>query len=253
MSNLNVHAKDFYIPKSSVQLSDPKEQAMHQLRVWGFSEKDQRLISTVVDEWYTNRTLNSVLQQWESIDTVPINSQKEILKILCYNVQGWRTRALEATELAYDVQASVCVFTEVGEEWDTCRLPHFNTFHQKGTNRNGGVCIAVGKHLKASRIDIDILNTVVVDIAGLSEPMRIIGIYWPNSQRRNLDDILPYVIEGSVITGDFNATVKEWNSPKTDKRGTQVKEWMEDNNLNYIPSTSHTSKRSRRSQPSKTE
>jgi hypothetical protein len=124
----------------------------------------------------------------------------------------------------YKVQASICVFTEVGELWNTCRLPHFNTFYQKGTNRNGGVCIAVGKHLKATRIDVNIPNTVIIDITGLSEPVRIIGIYWPNSQQRDLDDILPYVIEGTILTGDFNATVKEWNSPLTDKRGASIKE-----------------------------
>lgn len=104
----------------------------------------------------------------------------------------------------------------------------------------------MGKHLKVSRIDISIPNTVFVDVAGLSEPMRVIGIHWPSGQRRDLDDLLPYVIEGSVITGDFNTTVEEWNSPRTDKRGARVKEWMEENNFSYLPSTAHTSKRSER-------
>ncbi|CAF3703494.1 unnamed protein product [Rotaria sordida] len=67
----------------------------------------------------------------------------------------------------------------------------------RGINRNGGVCIAIGKHLKATRIDVNILNTVIIDITGLSEPKRIIGIYWPISQQRDLDDILPYVVEGA--------------------------------------------------------
>jgi hypothetical protein len=53
-------------------------------------------------------------------------------------------------------------------------------------------------------------------------------------------------VEGTIITGDFNASLKEWNSPSTDRRGEYVKEWMDENNLNYIPSTSHSSKRSLR-------
>ncbi|CAF4830106.1 unnamed protein product [Rotaria socialis] len=77
--------------------------------------------------------------------------------------KGWGARAVEAIDLVYEVQASVCIFTEVGELWNTCRLPHFNTFYQKGTNKNGGV-------------------------------------------------------EGTIRSGDFNATVKEWNSPITDRR-----------------------------------
>jgi hypothetical protein len=83
-------------------------------------------------------------------------------------------------------------------------------FYQKGTNHSECVCIAIGKHLKASSIEIDIPNTVVIDIKGLSEPVRIIGIYWPNSKKCNIDDILPLIVKGTVFTGDFNAAVKEW-------------------------------------------
>jgi hypothetical protein len=54
---------------------------------------------------------------------------------------------------------------------------------------------------------------------GLSEPVRIIGIYWPNSQKCNLHDILPLIVKGIILTGDFNAAVKEW---------------IEENELKYI-------------------
>jgi len=73
-------------------------------------------------------------------------------------------------------------------------------------------------HLKATRVEVNILNTLVIDISSLSEPIRIIGIYWPASQQRDLDDLQSYVVEGTIITGDFNATVKEWNSSLTDRR-----------------------------------
>ncbi|CAF2035842.1 unnamed protein product [Rotaria magnacalcarata] len=116
-------------------------------------------------------------------------------------------------------------------------------FYQKGTNKNGGVCIAVWKDLKATRIEVNIPNIVVIDIADLSQPIRIIGIYWPTSQQRDLDEILPYVVDGTILSGDFNATVKEWNSPITDRRGAHVKEWINESNLDYIPSTSNSSKR----------
>ena len=66
------------------------------------------------------------------------------------------------------------------------------------------------------------------------------------SQQRDLDEIQPYVIEGTILSGDFNATVKEWNSPLTDRRGAHVREWVNENNLNYITSTTNTSKRSLR-------
>jgi hypothetical protein len=38
-----------------------------------------------------------------------------------------------------------------------------------------------------------------VDIIGLSKPVRIISIYWPNSQKPNLVKILPLLIEGTIF------------------------------------------------------
>ncbi|CAF3826781.1 unnamed protein product [Rotaria sp. Silwood1] len=244
-SDLNVYAKVF-CPASDNYLFSPRDEAMHRLKTWNFSSKDQKLVLSLLDEWHSGRTLNTVLVQWENVGIARSQNQKENIKILCYNVEGWGMRALEAVDLIYKVQASICIFTEVGELWNTSRLPHFNTFYQKGTNKNGGVCITVGKHLKATRIEVNIPNTVVIDITGLSEPVRIIGIYWSTSQQPDLDDVLPYVVEGTILSRDFKATVKEWNCPNTDRRGAHVKKWVNENNLNYIPSTTHSSKRSLR-------
>ena len=210
MTNLNAHAKVFFPSKHLEPLQSPIQQALQRLRLWNFATKDEKIVISLLEEWYTSRTLNAVLQSWENANPRLVSEQKESLKILCYNVQGWYSRALEVIELVYKVEASICVFfTEVRKLWNTCRLSHFNTFHQKGTNRNGGVCVAVGKHLKATRVDVDIPKTVIVDIAGLSEPVRIIGIYWPHSQKRELDDLLPYLTEGTILTGGFNAAVEE--------------------------------------------
>lgn len=233
--------------KQSVSFN-PLEQAQTQLRQWNFSTNDQKLVLKIMNEWYCDSSLNSVLSQWEknrnNIHTP--NSINKPVKILSYNVHGWGTRALEVIDLVYRTESSIGIFTEVGELWNTNKIPHFNTFYQEGTNHSGGVCIVVGKNVKVSRIEIDIPNTVIIDIIGISEQIRIIGIYWPSKQKRDLDEILPFIVEGTIITGDFNATVKEWNSPATDNRGAYVRDWIEENNLSYIPSTYHSSKRSKR-------
>jgi hypothetical protein len=144
------------------------------------------------------------------------------------------------------MEASFIICTEVGELWQNQQLPEFNVFHEKGTNKNGGVIIGVGKHLKASKVETNLENTLVIDIFGLNESLRVIGIYWPDSQKRDINDILPFITNNTIIAGDFNAAVSEWNSPKTDKRGEIVKKWSEDNSLQYIHCTDNSSKRSAR-------
>ncbi|CAF4272514.1 unnamed protein product, partial [Rotaria magnacalcarata] len=159
---------------------NPKDEAMHRLKTWNFPTKDQKLVLSLLDEWYTGRTLNTILEEWEHVGIASLRNQQEYIKILCYNVEGWGTRAVEAIDLVYKAQASICIFTNVEELWNTCRLPHFNTLYQKGTNKNGGV---------------NIPSTVIIDITGLSEPVRIIGIYWPTSQQRDQDEIQPHWTE----------------------------------------------------------
>ncbi|CAM4973975.1 unnamed protein product [Rotaria socialis] len=123
---------------------------------------------------------------------------------------------------------------------------HFNIFHQHGTNKSGGVCVAIGKYLKGSRIDLNIENTIIIDVDGLSETVRMIAIYWPAGQARVLEELESYITKNTIITGDFNASVKEWGSTLADKRGRILKEWVGKSNLCYIPSLSNSSKRSNR-------
>jgi hypothetical protein len=88
--------------------------------------------------------------------------------IFTYNIQGWDTRAFEAMNLVFKTESSICVFTEVGELWNSFKIPHFISFYQKGTNRSEGVMVVIGKHLRATRIDLDLQNTVTVNVVSLS-------------------------------------------------------------------------------------
>ncbi|CAF1411737.1 unnamed protein product, partial [Adineta steineri] len=212
---------------------------------WNFPSRIQKKVLEVLSEWYASHTLNSIRCEWEK-KTNPSSSQNVPLNILSYNVEGWGTRSLEVTDLIFKVDSSICVFTEVGLLWDSFKVPHFNSFYQKGTNKNGGVMIAIGKHLKATRIEVNIDNTVIVDVTGLTEPVRIIGIYWAHDQVRDMKDLDPFIIKNTIISGDFNATVQEWGSPSTDTRGRKLKSWTEDNNLQFVPTTINSSKRSER-------
>ena len=108
--------------------------------------------------------------------------------------------------MVFKIEAAICILSEVGELWNTCKIPHFNTFNQQGTNKIGGVCVAIGKDLKGPRIYFSVENTVIIDVCGLSETLRVIAIYWSNGQVRNLEDLEPYIVENTIVTGDFNAS-----------------------------------------------
>ncbi|CAF4078116.1 unnamed protein product, partial [Rotaria magnacalcarata] len=114
--------------------------------------------------------------------------------------------------------------------WNTSRVPHFNIFHQHGTNSSGGVCVAIGKQLKGTRIEINVENTVIIDVNGFSETIRVIAFYWPVGQIMMLDDLEPYIIENIIITGDFNPSIIEEFWINEQNRGMEAGEWY----MNYV-------------------
>jgi hypothetical protein len=174
-SSLNANAPPFLSPFSSVQspcaplgVAHPLYIALDRLDSWELSANARKDVCMILDEWFSNNTLNAILAKWEDKVCPPL-TQSIPLNVLTYNVRGWGSRSLEVVELIFKVDSPVCVFTEVGEQWNSFKIPHFNMFHQKGTNHSGGVMIAVGKNLKATKIDIDVENTLVLDVIGRSE------------------------------------------------------------------------------------
>ena len=82
---------------------------------WKLPIKIQKRIAPVLEEWWSKSTLDRRLSLWEDIPS-PSTSQFIPLNVLTYNVQGWRTRALEITDLILKLDSPIGVFTEVGEQ-----------------------------------------------------------------------------------------------------------------------------------------
>ena len=145
------------------------------------------MIFPLLGEWYSSNTLNNVLEIWETHKKQQNKAIRRFEKPLIFslfNVQGLNSRNLEVLELIHRCETSFIICTEVGKLWNSQQIPDFNIFHEEDTNKNGGVIVGVGKHLKALKVETSMKNTVVADIFGLNESLRAIGIYWPESHQR---------------------------------------------------------------------
>ena len=155
-------------------IRNPLSEALNRLSKCQITSKDQKLITPILTKWFSPTTLNNILKKWDKHHKGNRKLNKENFKPLTfvlYNMQGFNSRALDVVELIHRVDASFVICTEVGNRWRTQRIPDFHIFYEKGTNKNGGVIIGVGKHLKASKVGTNIPNTFVVDIFGLNEPL----------------------------------------------------------------------------------
>jgi len=59
----------------------------------------------------------------------------------------------------------------------------------------------------------------------------------------NIHELTSYIIQNTIISGDFNALVAQWNRSKTDKRDQEILKWTDENLLTYISGTTNSSKR----------
>ena len=175
---LNPNASAFAYAYNDV--SCPLSNALTRLTNVGLPDKDIGKIEPILKEWFSSSTLDSILLKWENHSNASkllMVSQNSPMNFLLYNVQGLRAKGSEVIEFIYRYEAAFIICTEVGELWYQQKIPDFNMFHERGTNKNGGVVIGVGKHLQASKVDTNIENTLVIDLFGLNEPLRVIGIY----------------------------------------------------------------------------
>lgn len=95
-----------------------------------FEKKEQEIVENVLEEWFSANTLRNFLRRWDRMTPAETFTETIALKILCYNVQEWGSRNLEVTDVIYEMETVIGVFTEVGELWNTSRIPHFNILHQ---------------------------------------------------------------------------------------------------------------------------
>ncbi len=109
--SLNANALPF---SSSLVTTQSLEAALQIMAGWNFPLNVQNRVIGILKEWFANSTLNGIICGWKK-NISPSTTHIGPLNVLSYNVQGWGTRALEVMDLFFNVDSSICVFTEVGE------------------------------------------------------------------------------------------------------------------------------------------
>lgn len=241
--SLSVDAPPF-VPLYPSNLSSDRNSFLYHAQPF-LSPFDLSLLSDITSEWNRSISLSECLELWKSCkrqDTSsPLTSNS--LHVLSFNVRGFNLRHQEVLLLANTYQLDILVLLETGwVDFGYCSLlfPNHRIFLQRGENANGGVCILIRNDLKVSRIQCDIPNVCIVDLL-LKDPVRIIGIYAPESRSWTWDHLSQLITDKCVLFGDFNVDLEKDNS-----KAEGLLKWMDTHDLApFLPSCA-TSLRSER-------
>ncbi|CAF1400016.1 unnamed protein product, partial [Rotaria magnacalcarata] len=100
-------------------------------------------------------------------------------------------------------------------------------------NAHGGVVILVRKDIKTNRLHCDLPNVCIVDILNNS-PLRILGIYAPDSKSWHWDNLSPFLSSNCILFGDYNIDLD-----KDKSKAETLLNWADLHFLTpYIPSQS---------------
>ncbi|CAM4822440.1 unnamed protein product [Rotaria magnacalcarata] len=100
-------------------------------------------------------------------------------------------------------------------------------------NAYGGVVILVRNDIKTNRLHCDLPNVCIVDILNNS-PLRILGIYAPDSKSWHWDNLSPFLSSNCILFGDYNIDLD-----KDKSKAETLLNWADLHFLTpYIPSQS---------------
>lgn len=151
-------------------------------------------------------------------------------KIISWNANGVRNKAVELHNLLESQKAEVCLIqeTHLGSAL-TFKLPNYTIYrtdrpgaldHKKG----GGVALAIKVGTKHTEIVIPPLKTVEavgVEVHAPAGTIRLISVYLPPKKTLHPEDLeaLADSTKATIIAGDLNAKHVNWNSKSTNAKG----------------------------------
>ncbi|CAF4646630.1 unnamed protein product, partial [Rotaria socialis] len=137
-----------------------------QLNNANLSHFDFSLYSQILAEWESSPLLLDCFKIWEPFKVIDTSSIVKSLHILSFNVRGLDLRHQEVLLLANTFKFDILILLET----------------ELGENSNGGVVIFVRNDLKTERMVCNLPNVCAIDIIA-EEPIRIIGVYAPETSR----------------------------------------------------------------------
>jgi hypothetical protein len=198
------------------------------------SHFDFLLLFDILSEWESSPLLHNCLKLWKSHSTNDTASTLNSFHILSFNVRGLDLRIQEVLLLANSFKFDILILLETGafdHQHFHQVFSNYKTFFQKGENSNGGVMILVRNDLKTIRVHCDVPNICVVDVLD-DLPLRIIGVYAPESKSWTWENLSPLVSSKCAIFGDFNIDIEKDNA-----KADSLMLWADNHFLTpYVPS-----------------
>ena len=213
------------------------------------SEHQQRIAHETLLGCCWAQPKQDLIRQWHERSKPPV-AQSRQLTILHYNIRYFYSNQADLVNMIQTHSPTVISLNELGttvpKKIIKQLLFSYNVYTQEGTNRHGGVVLAIDKRLNSYEIHLKEQNIAAARVMLGEKQFAIASIYSPPAERlpETAMTTLAGVAKNIIITGDLNAKHHEWGCPQTNTKGKALQGWLERQKLNVMNIGMNTSLRS---------
>lgn len=198
---------------------------------------EEKIFQDMLHEWSNTPTLDLLLENWSKYrdKTLSMMNIQQNIPFLLLNVSSLNRYMVDIFNLIDSTAPSIIILNgtyhdEASVKRFTSHFFNFHVYARKGSNRFGGVLVAVHKSIPSRRVDKfnHLLNLIVLEIGTGSESFQLITCYSPPTEQIPLD-IFNQIVQinpNSIFTGDFNAKHSSWSLSSENHKGQSLFKWL---------------------------
>ena len=158
-----------------------------------------------------------------------------------WNAEGVMNKKTELEHFLHEENINICCIQETHLRSNKpFKVRGYQCFRSDRPDRSkGGVLTLIRNNINACLIDTHMEDSEyqVLEIKTDAAHFQLINFYCPNDKPLSLDTISPEV-SNFIVVGDFNSHSQSWGYQHMDRRGEEVENWQDENQLLLINSPS---------------
>ncbi|CAF1660001.1 unnamed protein product [Adineta ricciae] len=201
------------------------------------TKAEENILKAVIQEWTNVFSLDSLLNNWSEYrnKSALLMNPKKNISLLLLNVASLKRYLVEVFNLIQSTLSPIIILNGIYHDPDTIKRfsSHFfnyNIFTSKGTNKFGGVLIAVHKSIQCRRPEefTRIDNLIVLEISSGADLFQLVTCYSPPEEKIPLTifDRILHINPNTIFTGDLNAKHKSWSKSVENPKGYSLFNWL---------------------------
>ncbi|CAF2250930.1 unnamed protein product [Rotaria magnacalcarata] len=197
---------------------------------------DHKLALKMIEEWCWTYPRQTLFSKWQNHHQ-QVQPTSNNLSVLHYNIRNFYKNQCDLLDMIERYNPNIISINELGTDVPIKKIKNllfsYDVFKAQGSNSHAGVVVAVAKQLHATAVTHQQINIITVILKINNKSYTFTSLYSPPTEDLPLE-ILSEILKkckSNIIVGDLNAKHEQWGCSLRNKKGRDLNQWLQMNNL----------------------